>query len=72
MNATAAQLERSIRELPVGEMVALHERLIATIHEREEAKGLEPGFRTEIERRVKGIQAGTAKGVEAFRAVKKM
>lgn len=72
MNATVAQLERSIRELPLEERVALHERLVATILDAEEAKGLEPGFRRDLEGRVKEVRAGKAEGVDALRALTRM
>ena len=58
--------------LPVNDMVVLHEHLIATIHDVEDAKGLDPAFQADIERRVKSIDSGHAKGVDAFRALKKM
>ena len=72
MNATTAQLERSIRELSVEERLALHERLVATVLDEEEARGLEPGFRRDIERRVNDVRTGKAKGVDALRALRKM
>ena len=72
MSASTQQIERAIRELPVQEMVTLHEHLIATIHEREAAKGLDPAFRKEIKRRVESIESGSAKSVDAFGALKKM
>ena len=53
-------------------MLALHERLIACIQDKAEAEGLEPAFKAEIEKRLKEIEAGTAKGVEAFEALSKM
>ena len=72
MTATTQQLERSIRELPVQEMVALHERLIVSIHETEETEGLDPVFQQEIKRRLETIESGSAKGVDAFLALGKM
>ncbi len=54
------------------EMVALHERLIATIHETEETEGLDPVFQQEIKRRLYAIESGSAKGVDAFLALEKM
>ena len=72
MSAATQDIERSIRLLSVPDMVALHERLITTIHEVEDAKGLEPSFRADIERRVKSIHSGHAKCVDAFQALKKM
>ncbi len=72
MTATTQQLERTIRQLPVREMVALHEHLIATIHDSEEAQGLDPAFAREIKQRVDSIGSGTAKSVEAFKALREM
>jgi hypothetical protein len=53
-------------------MVALHERLIAAIHETEDGKELDPAFRSDITRRVQSIDSGHAKGMDAFRALEKM
>ena len=72
MSVATEKIERAIRKLPVGEMVSMHENLIATIHDKAEAEGLDPAFREEIARRVKEIDAGTAKGTDAFRALRKM
>jgi hypothetical protein len=55
----------------VEEMVSMHERLIATIHEKADVRGLDPEFRVEIEQGIKEIDAGSEKGVDAFRALKK-
>ena len=44
MTAIPQQLERSIRELPVQEMVELHASLIAVVHESDELEGLTLGF----------------------------
>src|SRR5437899_6500839 len=72
MSVATEKLEREIKKLPVNEMVSIHERLIATIHEKADAEGLDPDFRAEIEQRVKEIDAGTEKGVDAFRVLRKM
>jgi hypothetical protein len=48
------------------------ERLIITIHDKAEDEGLDPDFRDEIEQRVKEIDSGKEKGVDAFRALRKM
>jgi hypothetical protein len=53
-------------------MVSVHEHLIAAIHEKADAEGLDPTFREEIEQRVRDIDAGKAKGVGAFQALRKM
>ena len=72
MSAATEKIEQAIRELPIKEMVSMHEHLIATIHDKAEAEGLEPAFRQDIARRVKEIETGKVKGVDAFRALKKM
>lgn len=72
MSAATEKLEEAIRKLPVEEMVSMHEHLIAAIHDRADAGGLDPAFRDEVARRVKEIDDGTAKGVDAFRALRKM
>ena len=72
VSVTTEKLEREIKKLPVEEMVSVHERLIAIIHEKADSQGLDPDFRAEIEQRIKEIDAGTEKGVDAFRALKKM
>jgi len=54
------------------QMVSLHEHLIATIHDKADAAGLGSAFRAEIEERVRDIDAGDAKGVDAFRALRRM
>ncbi len=72
MSAATENIERAIRELPVDEMVSMHEHLIAAIHEKADAEGLDPAFREAVARRVLEIDAGTAKGVDAFEALRKM
>ena len=72
MSVATEKLERAIKRLPTVEMVSMHQHLIASIHERAEAEGLDPAFCDEIKQRVKTIDAGTARGVDAFRALKKM
>ena len=72
MSVATKALEREIKKLPVEEMVSMHERLIATIHEKADSQGLDPDFRAEIDQRIKEIDAGTEKGVDGFQALKKM
>ena len=50
----------------------MHEHLISAIHDKADSQGLDPDFRDEIQQRVKDINAGKAKGVDAFRALRKM
>jgi hypothetical protein len=72
MSAPVQELERAISELAIADMVHLHERLIARIHDEADADGLDPAFRDEIRRRVQEIDASTAKSVDAFEALKEM
>ncbi len=72
MSNTAEQIAREFGQLPVADMLALHERLIQTIQERAEAQGLEPGFRGDIQRRIQEIDSGKVEGVEAFTALSQM
>jgi hypothetical protein len=72
MSVATEKLERQIKKLPVEEMVSMHARLIATIHEKADAQGLDPDFRAEIEQRIKEIDAGTQKGADASQALRKM
>jgi hypothetical protein len=72
MSVATEKIARAIRKLPVEQMVLMHEHLIAAIHNKADSKGLDPEFRKEIRERVKDIDAGNAKGVEAFRALRKM
>jgi hypothetical protein len=72
MTTTAAKIERPIRELPVEDMVNLHARLISNIHQKETEREIDPGYRNEIKRRVAGVRAGRAKGVNALKALRKM
>jgi len=72
MSAPVQELERAISELQIADMLQLHERLIARIHTEADAQGLDPAFRDEIARRVREIEDGTAKGVDAFQALKEM
>jgi putative addiction module component (TIGR02574 family) len=72
MSVATAKLEREIKKLPIEEMVSIHEHLIAAIHEKADAQGLDPAFRAEIEQRISEIDAGNEQGVDAFRALRKM
>jgi hypothetical protein len=53
-------------------MLALHTRLTETIQEREDAQGIEPAFREDINRRIREIDAGKVEGVEALQALRGM
>lgn len=72
MTAAAKRIEQEIRQLPLEDMLALHEQLVASIHEKEDTQKLDPVFRKEIGRRVKEIDSGKAKGSDAFSALKEM
>jgi hypothetical protein len=70
MTAAAKKIEEEIQQLELEDMLALHEHLISSIHEKERA--LDPLFREEIQRRIREIDAGQAEGVDPFQAVKEM
>jgi putative addiction module component (TIGR02574 family) len=72
MTAIARKIEREIRQLPLEDMLVLHEHLIASIREKEDDQKLDPAFRAEIQRRVDEIDSGNAEGVDAFQALKEM
>lgn len=72
MTAAAKRIEEEIRQLPLEDMVVLHEHLVASIHEKEEAEPLDPAFRDEIQRRVNEVDSGKVTGVDAFQALKDM
>ena len=72
MTAMAKKIEQEMRQLPLDDMLALHEQLIASIHEREDAQPLDPAFKEEIQRRVKEIDSGNAEGVDPFKALEEM
>ncbi len=72
MTKVAEHIAQEFRSLPIEEMLALHESLITTIQEREEAAGLDPAFRTDIQRRIREIDSGKVEGVEAFKALEQM
>jgi putative addiction module component (TIGR02574 family) len=57
----AQRIEQAIRALPLEDMLALHQQLVESIHEKEESVKLDPAYRSEIERRVKEIETGTAR-----------
>ena len=70
MSAPVQELERAISELAIGDMLHLHERLIARIHNQAGLEGLDPAFRDEIARRVQEIDAGKAQSFDAFQALR--
>ncbi len=72
MTAAAKKIEQEIRELPLDDLLVLHERLVVSIHEKEDTQPLDPAFREEVQRRVKEVESGKAEGVDAFEALKGM
>lgn len=70
MTERAREIEEKMKGLSLVDMLALHERLVASIQEKEGA--LEPAYRAEIERRIEEIEAGKAEGVDAFEALRAM
>lgn len=72
MTTTTLKIARDIKELPIMEMVALHEELIATIHKKREEEGLDPVQVKELKHRVAEVKSGKARGIDARRALKRM
>jgi len=72
MTTAARRIEQEIRELSLEDMLLLHEHLVTSIHEKEEAQKHDPAFRAEIQRRVKEIDSGKAEGIDALQALKDM
>ena len=72
MTAVAKRIEQEIRGLPIEDMLVLHEHLVASIHEKEDAQKFDPAFRKEIQRRIKEIDSGRTAGVDALEALKGM
>jgi hypothetical protein len=70
MTATAQKIDAEIKSLPLEDMLLIHEHLIASIQQRE--GDLPEDYRREIERRIKEIDSGAEKGVDAFEALKQM
>ena len=72
MTAVAKRIEQEIRQLPLEDMVMLHEHLTMSIHEKEDDQKLDPAFRAEIQRRIDEIDSGKAVGIDAFQALREM
>ncbi len=72
MTTTASKIESQIRQLPVRDMLLLHERLISAFHKKEGERGIDPAYQTDIKRRVTEVKSGRAKGSDAFKELKKM
>jgi hypothetical protein len=72
MTDAARKIQQAMRELPLDDMLALHEHLVLSIHEREASDRLDPNFRNEILKRIDQIESGNVKGTDAFEALKGM
>lgn len=72
MTITASKIESQIRQLPVEDMLELHERLILTFHKKEEERRIDQTYQTDIKRRIAEVKSGRAKGNDASKALKKM
>ena len=72
MTAVAKRIEQEIQQLPIEDMIVLHEHLTVSIHEKEDDQKLDPAFREEIRRRIDEIDSGKAQGVDAFQALEGM
>ncbi len=70
MTVIAQRIEKDIRQLSLEEMLALHEKLLASIGEKE--KKLDPAYADEIRRRIEEIDSGKVEGTDAFQAIKEM
>jgi len=72
MKAKAKKIGLEVQQLPLDDMLELHEHLVTSIHEREDAHPLDAGFRDEIKRRIVEIDCGKVQGVDPFKALEKM
>ncbi len=72
MTAIAKKLGEEIQHLALEDMLALHEHLIVSIHQREEARSLDPAFRSDIQRRIDEIDSGRVQGTDALESLKNM
>jgi putative addiction module component (TIGR02574 family) len=72
MTVIAQRIEKDIRELSLEEMLALHETLLASIDEKENAQNLDPAYADEIRRRITEIDSGKTEGTDAFQSLKEM
>ena len=69
---STAQFEGSNRKLRAAKQVVRRGRFIALILDEDEAKGLEPGSRRDIERRVGEVCPDKEKSTDALQALAKM
>jgi len=61
-----------IQHLPLSDLLAIHQQLVVSFHEKEETEGIDPAFAADIERRVQEIESGLSEGVDALEALKAM
>lgn len=72
VSIVAQKIEKEIQELSVEDMLALHEKLLTSIEEKELAQNLDPAYADEIRRRVREIESGSVEGIDAFQALDEM
>jgi hypothetical protein len=72
MTAIAQRIEQDMGQLSLEELLALHEKLLASIGEKEDSQNLDPSPAEEIRRRIQEIDAGKTEGTDAFQALKEM
>jgi hypothetical protein len=70
MTAIAHKIEQELKNLPLEDMLLIHEHLLTSIEQRK--ADLPEDYRREIERRIAEIDGGTETGVDAVEALKKM
>jgi len=68
----AQRIEQEIPQLSLEEMLVLHDMLLTSIGEKEEAQNLDPDDVDEIQRRIREIDSGTITGTDAFQSLREM
>ncbi|MGO8676266.1 MAG: hypothetical protein ACLQVX_10395 [Limisphaerales bacterium] len=71
MTATATKIEQELRRLPMEDLLAIHDHLVVSIHEREEAERLDPAFREDVRRRVEEIDSGKTSATDSTTTTRK-
>lgn len=72
MTVAAEKIQNDIRQLSLDDMLELHEQLLASIGEKENAQDLDPAYAEQIRKRIEEIDAGRVAGIDAFQALKEM
>jgi hypothetical protein len=72
MSGEAQEIERRMKNLPLKDMLALHVRLVETIHAKEESESLDPAYVAELQKRVEEIESDTARPLDAFEELRKI